>query len=212
MCGSDRELKSSISDLILQQTDRRSDVELYDRLINLLELPALIGLSEEEVMRQTLRCVYLCHPGVHAFLLIIPDAPLTNEDKAEIEEIQRIFSSRINKHIMIVIKQSSEHQTEELNEETQSVIQSFGRRHYFFGPKTQVSTLMENIEQMLQENGQEFFSREIFLEAQVKKLMKYEEMKKKIHSLETPLLSQGSDQKISLGLKIWSYKCDKKTF
>nr|XP_021327672.1 immune-associated nucleotide-binding protein 12-like [Danio rerio] len=68
------------------------------------------------------------------------------------EEIQKIFSSRINKHIMILIMQNSEHQTAELNEETQTVIQSFGGRHHHFSPETQVSTLMENIEQMLEEN------------------------------------------------------------
>ncbi|KAF4116548.1 GTPase IMAP family member 8-like [Onychostoma macrolepis] len=191
VCGSDGSLKSSVSEQILQQTDRRSDVELHDRLINLLELPVLTGLSEEEVMRQTLRCMSLCYPGVHVFLLIIPDAPLNNEDKAEMEEIHRIFSLRINKHIMILIKQNSEHQTEELNEETRSVVQRFGGRHQFFGPKTQVSSLMENIEQMLQENRGECFSTETFLEAQMKKILKYEETKKKIHSLETHLLSQG---------------------
>ncbi|KAK2917110.1 hypothetical protein Q8A67_001484 [Cirrhinus molitorella] len=191
VCGSDETLKSSISELILQQTDIRSDVELHGRQISLVELPALIRLSEEEVMRQTLRFVSLCHPGVHAFIMIISDAPLNNEDKAEMEEIERIFSSRINKHIMILIKQDSEHQTAELNEETQSVIERFGGRHHFFGPKTQVSTLMENIEQMLEENGGEVFSTETFLEAQMKKLMKYEEMKKKTDSLKTHLLSQG---------------------
>ncbi|KAK2917113.1 hypothetical protein Q8A67_001487 [Cirrhinus molitorella] len=169
VCGSDETLKSSISELILKQTDIRSDVELHGRQISLVELPALIGLSEEEVMRQTLRSVSLCHPGVHVFLLIIPDAPLNNEDKGEIEELQKIFNSRINEHIMILIKQDSEHQTAELNEETQSVIESFGGRHNFFGPKIQVSTLMENIEQMLKENRGEFFSTETFLEAQMKK-------------------------------------------
>ncbi|KAK9978848.1 hypothetical protein ABG768_020586 [Culter alburnus] len=194
VCGSDGTLKSSISELILQQTDRRSDVELHGRQISLVELPALFNtrLSEEEVMRQALCCVSLCHPGVHVFLLIIPDAPLNNEDRAEMEEIQRIFSSRINKHMMILIMQNSEHQTEELNEETQSVIERFGGRHHFFGPNTQVSTLMENIEKMLEENRREFYSTETFLEAQMEKLMKYEEMKKKIDSLETHLLSQGS--------------------
>ncbi|XP_051745044.1 GTPase IMAP family member 8-like [Ctenopharyngodon idella] len=190
VCGSDRTLKSSISEQILR------DVELHGRQISLVELPALFNtrLSEEEVMRQTLHCVSLCDPGVHVFLLIIPDAPLNNEDKAEMEEIQRIFSSRINKHMMILIMQSSEHQTAELNEETQSVIEGFGGRHHFFGPNTQVSTLMENIEKMLEENRGEFFSTETFLEAQMKKLMKYEEMKKKIHSLETLLLSQDSTE------------------
>ncbi|XP_058614416.1 putative autophagy-related protein 11 [Onychostoma macrolepis] len=197
VCGSDGTLKSSISELILQQTDRRSecvrrDVELHGRLINLLELPALIRLSEEEVMRQTLRFVSLCHPGVHAFLLIIPDGSLNNEDKAEMQEIQRIFSSRINKHIMILIMQNSEHQTAELNEETQSVIQSFGGWHHFFGPKTQVSTLMENIEQMLEENRGGFYSTETFLEAQMKKFMKYDQMKKKVNLLEAHLLPKVS--------------------
>ncbi|KAL0199343.1 hypothetical protein M9458_007883, partial [Cirrhinus mrigala] len=170
VCGSDETLKSSISELILEQTDRRSDVDLHGRLINLVELPALIRLSEEEVMRQTLRCVSLCHPGVHVFLLVIPDAPLNNEDKAEMEEIQRIFSSRINKHMMILTMQNSERQTAELNEEAQSVIQSFGVRNHFIGPKNQVSTLMENIEQMLEENSEEFFSTEMFIEAQTEKL------------------------------------------
>ncbi|KAK2906551.1 hypothetical protein Q8A67_005536 [Cirrhinus molitorella] len=140
VCGSNRELKSFISNLFLNQSERRSelssecvrrDVELHGRLISLVELPALFNtqLSEEEVMRQTHRCVSLCHPGVHVFIIIIPDAPLNNEDRAEIEKIQRIFSSRINKHIMILIKQNSEHQTAELNEEIQSVIEIFGGRH-----------------------------------------------------------------------------------
>ncbi|XP_048014305.1 immune-associated nucleotide-binding protein 9-like [Megalobrama amblycephala] len=207
VCGSDGTLKSSISELILQQTDRRSDVDLHGRQISLVDLPALFNtrLSEEEVMRQALRCVSLCHSGVHVFLCIISDAPLNNEDKAEMEEIQRIFSSRINKHMMILIMQNSEHHTEELNEETQSVIERFGGRHHFFGPNTQVSTLMENIEKMLEENRGEFYSTETFLEAQMEKLMKYEEMKKKINSLETHLLSQGNEQKISLGLKLKFY-------
>ncbi|RXN13237.1 GTPase IMAP family member 4-like protein [Labeo rohita] len=159
----------------------------------MVELPALFNskLSEEEVMRQTLHCVSRCHPGVHVFLLIIPDAPLNNEEKAEMEEIQRIFSSRINKHIMILIIQNSEHQTAELNEETKTIIESFGGRHNFFGPTTQVSTLMEKIEQMLEENRGCFFSTETFLEAQMKKLLKFEEMKKKFNSLETHFLSQG---------------------
>ncbi|XP_048036128.1 putative autophagy-related protein 11 [Megalobrama amblycephala] len=194
VCGSDGTLKSSIIEQILQQTDRRSDVELHGRQISLVDLPALFNtrLSEEEVMRQALRCVSLCHPGVHVFLLIILDAPLTDEDKAEMEEIQRIFSFRINKRMMILIMQNSEHQTEELNEETQSVIERFGGRHHFFGPNTQVSTLMENIEKMVEENGGELYSTEIFLEVQMEKLMKFEEMKKKIDLLETQLLSQGS--------------------
>ncbi|XP_026091302.1 trichohyalin-like [Carassius auratus] len=206
VCGSNRELKSFISNLILKQSERRSelssecvrrDVELDGRLISLVELPALFNteLSEEEVMRQTHRCVSLCHPGVHVFILIIPDAPLNNEDRAEIEEIQKIFSSRVNKHIMILIKQKSEHQTEELNEETQSVIERFGGRHHFIDLNTQVSELMEKLEQMVEENSGVCFSTETLMETQMEKLQKLEEMKKRVHSLETWFQSQDSRER-----------------
>ncbi|XP_058617870.1 GTPase IMAP family member 8-like isoform X2 [Onychostoma macrolepis] len=206
VCGSNRGLKSFISNLILKQSERRSelssecvrrDVELDGRLISLLELPALFNtqLSEEEVMRQTHRCVSLCHPGVHVFIFIIPDAPLNNEDRAEIEEIQRIFSSRINKHIMILIKQNPEHQTAELNEETQSVIQSFGGRHQLIDLNTQVSVLMEKLEQMVEENSGVCFSTETLMEAQMEKLKELEEVKRRIHSLETWFQSQDSRER-----------------
>ncbi|XP_059400081.1 GTPase IMAP family member 8-like isoform X2 [Carassius carassius] len=206
VCGGNRELKSFISNLILKQSERRSeliseckrrDVELDGRLISLVELPALFNtqLSEEEVMRQTHRCVSLCHPGVHVFILIIPDAPLNNEDRAEIEEIQRIFSSRVNKHIMILIKQNSEHQTEELNEETQSVIERFGGRQHFIGLNTQVSELMKKLEQMVEENSGVRFSTETLMEAQMEKLQKLEEMKERVHSLETWFQSQDSRER-----------------
>ncbi|KAL1279319.1 hypothetical protein QQF64_025992 [Cirrhinus molitorella] len=156
VCGCDETLKSSISELILQQKDRRSDVDLHDRQISLLELPALIRLSEEEVMHQTLRCVSLCHPGVHAFLLVIPNAPLTDEDKAEIEKIQEIFDSR--EHYVLLF--TSDHSVEgcatdlvKFNTEYQRLISHCGGQYRLMGLKEpgssrQIPELLDYIENM----------------------------------------------------------------
>ncbi|XP_005161594.1 uncharacterized protein isoform X2 [Danio rerio] len=193
VCGSNRRLKSSMSELFLRESRRgsvvgseftRTDVDLHGRLISLMEFPTLINLSEEEVMRQTLRCVSLCHPGVHLFILIIPDGPLNNEDRAEVEKMQ-IFSFKINKHMMILIQQDSELHTAELSEETQTVIQSLSGRHHFINPNTPVSTLMEKIDQMVEENKGEVFSAETFLEPQMEKHLKYDEKHSGINSLKT---------------------------
>ncbi|KAL0199312.1 hypothetical protein M9458_007852, partial [Cirrhinus mrigala] len=137
------------------QTDRRSDVDLHGRLINLVELPALIRLSEEEVMRQTLHCVSLCHPGVHAFIIIIPVGPLTNEDKAEIETIQKIFDSR--EHFVLLF--STNLSVEGLanlvksNTECQRLISHCGGQYRLMGLKEpgnsrQIPELLDYIENM----------------------------------------------------------------
>ncbi|XP_037396291.1 GTPase IMAP family member 8-like [Pygocentrus nattereri] len=122
LCGRDRVVKVSLSDLLLdKKTSKhqlgqrelspesssvcvRREGEVCGRLVTLVEMPALYNtqLSEEEVMQETHRCVSLCDPGVHAFLLIIPVGPLTDEDKGEMEKIQRIFSSRVNEHTIVL--------------------------------------------------------------------------------------------------------------
>uniref|UniRef100_A0A8C1U1R8 AIG1-type G domain-containing protein n=2 Tax=Cyprinus carpio TaxID=7962 RepID=A0A8C1U1R8_CYPCA len=183
--GSDGSLKTYVSRLIRgikkNQRERRSeyvrrDVELHGRLISLVELPALCNtlLSEEDVMRQTLRCVSLCHPGVHAFLLIIPDAPLTDEDKAEMEEIQRIFSSKINKHIMVlrikeknvfsklISKISLFHSSA-----TESSLQSFEGHQFVLENSSQVPDLLQDVENMLQENRGRCYTTFMCFQAQV---------------------------------------------
>ncbi|XP_052406293.1 uncharacterized protein LOC127952069 [Carassius gibelio] len=183
--GSDDSLKTSVSKLIRgikkHERERRSecvrrDVELHGRLVSLLELPALCNTrhSEEEVMRQTLRCVSLCHPGVHAFLLIIPDAPLTSEDKAEMEEIQRIFSSRIKKHIM-VLRIKEKNVISKLigkiglfhSSATESSLQSFEGHQFVLENSSQVPTLLQDVENMVQENRGRCYTTYMCFQAQV---------------------------------------------
>ncbi|XP_056608323.1 interferon-induced very large GTPase 1-like isoform X2 [Triplophysa dalaica] len=192
LCGSDRRLKSFISKLMLNESSRRSELrsdcvmkremEVCGRLINLLELPDLFNtsLSDDEVMRQTLCCLSLCHPGVHVFLLIIPHHSLTDEHKAEMQEIHRIFSSRIRSHMMILIMQKSEDTPAELDDVTQSVIKRYAAQNHFVHPNTQVSTLLERIQQMIEDNRGASFTTQTFLHEQMMIMMKSEETKRKI--------------------------------
>ncbi|KAL7852337.1 hypothetical protein SRHO_G00181220 [Serrasalmus rhombeus] len=113
LCASDGALKALVSDLILgpnkcrpessSECVRRDGV-VSKRPITLVEMPALYNTphSEEEVMQEALHCFSLCDPGVHAFILIIPVGPLTDEDKGEMEKIQNIFSSKVNNYLIVL--------------------------------------------------------------------------------------------------------------
>ncbi|CAM4316077.1 unnamed protein product [Leuciscus chuanchicus] len=103
LCGCDSTLKISVSKLLRgKKINQRASSEecvkreerIHGRKLSLVELPAVNQLSEEEVMRQTLRCMSLCDPGVHVFLLIVHAAPLNNDERAEIEKIHKMFYSR----------------------------------------------------------------------------------------------------------------------
>ncbi|XP_051745059.1 GTPase IMAP family member 8-like [Ctenopharyngodon idella] len=184
LCGSDARLKASISKLIrgkkkflpslhLKEKECvRRDVELHGHLISLVKLPALSQLSEEEVMCQTLRCVSLCDPGVHVFLFIIPDAPLTEEDKAEIEEIQRIFSSIFNKHIMMLIIQEKSLLSKLISSKsspynTSESLQTFGGHCFVLENSSQVPALLQDVENMVQENKGSFYTTFMYLQDRV---------------------------------------------
>ncbi|XP_044053420.1 golgin subfamily A member 6-like protein 6 [Siniperca chuatsi] len=60
-------------------------------------------------MEESFRCISLCDPeGVHAFILVLPVGPLTDEDKGELETIQNTFSSRVDDFTMILFTVESD--------------------------------------------------------------------------------------------------------
>ncbi|XP_026103978.1 nucleoporin GLE1-like [Carassius auratus] len=171
LCGSDEILKMSISKLIRQKKDM-----LHYRQTNLVELPALNQLSEKEVIHQTLRCVSLCDPGIHVFLFIIPDGLLTDGDKAEMEEIQKIFSSRIKKHL-IVLKIKEKNKFSQLinkinpfnssDTETGTYIQTFGDHLIVLENSLQFPDLLQEVENIVKQNNGGCYTTIMYLQAQV---------------------------------------------
>ncbi|XP_049331695.1 GTPase IMAP family member 8-like [Astyanax mexicanus] len=200
VCGSNSELKSSISDLILGQREFsaesssvcvKREAEVCGRLITLVELPALYSsqLSEEEVMQETLRCVSLCDPGVHAFLLVLPEGRLTDEDKGELEKIQMIFGSKFYNHTIAVITTESQQQSVELDKATKQITETFKRHCVCVLNDSIKSMLMNEVDLMLKLNSGSCYTSSMYLEAQVETQLRYkaeiEELKKKKETQES---------------------------
>ncbi|XP_048067442.1 GTPase IMAP family member 8-like [Megalobrama amblycephala] len=196
VCGREEKLKSSVSDLILQQTDSGSkcvnrEVEIHGRQISLVKIPALSQIKEDEVRRHTLRCVSLCDPGVHVFLIVVPDTQINNEDKAEIDKIQKIFNSR--KHFMLLFNTNlpvgdSVTDLVKSNPETLRLIKLYGDQYRVMrleNPENsrQIPELLDYIEKMKTEP----YSLLMYVKAQENRVRleteeKYEEKMKKMEN------------------------------
>ncbi|XP_071380639.1 GTPase IMAP family member 8-like [Centroberyx affinis] len=156
--------------------------EVCRRWVSLVELPALSGKPPEAVMKESLCCLSLCDPeGVHAFVLVIPVGPLTDEDKGELETIQNTFSSRVNDSTVILFTVESDPTAAAVvnflkeNVDIQQFCQSCGGRYVVLNikDKQQVPEVLDVVEKM-RAAGSRCFTMEMFTKAQMDKVVEQE--------------------------------------
>ncbi|MEQ2234568.1 hypothetical protein ILYODFUR_032894 [Ilyodon furcidens] len=157
--------KTSAAKAILGQTELhsasnssecvRNQGQVCGRWVSLVELPALYGEAQQKVMEESFRCISLCDPeGVHAFILVLPVGPLTDEDKEELQTLQDTFSSRVNNFTMVLFTVESDPKHPAVvnfvkkNKDIQELCQSCGGRYDVLNIKDQqqIPELMEKVE------------------------------------------------------------------
>ncbi|XP_059193424.1 GTPase IMAP family member 8-like [Centropristis striata] len=166
VCGRRGAGKTSAAEAILGQTELHSvsssecvkhQGEVCGRWVSLVELPALNGKPQEEVMEESIRCISLCDPeGVHAFILVLPVGPLTDEDKGELDTIQNTFSSRVNDFTMILFTVESDPTAPAVDnflkksKDIQELRQSCGGRQFVLNirDQQQIPELLDSLEKI----------------------------------------------------------------
>ncbi|XP_067430150.1 GTPase IMAP family member 8-like isoform X2 [Thunnus thynnus] len=167
LCGRRGAGKTSAVKAILGQTELhpvsnssecvKHQGEVCGRRVSLVELPALYGKPQEAVMEESFRCILLCDPeGVHAFILVLPVDPLTDEDEGELKTIQNTFSSPVNDFTMILFTVETDPTAPAVddfvgkNRDIQELIQSCGGRYVVLNikDKQQISEMLDTVEKM----------------------------------------------------------------
>uniref|UniRef100_A0A3B4UWU5 AIG1-type G domain-containing protein n=1 Tax=Seriola dumerili TaxID=41447 RepID=A0A3B4UWU5_SERDU len=224
LCGRRGAGKTSAAEAILGQTELHSvssssecvkhQGEVRGHQVSLVDLPALYGTPQEEVMKESLRCISLCDPeGVHAFILVLPVGPLTDEDKGELETIQNSFSSPVNDFTMILFTVESDPAAPAVvdfirkSRDIQELLQSCGGRSVVVNikDKQQISEVLDSLEKKrLDKEKPSSYTTETFALAQIGKIIKQE---KHIITLQTELENWRPKGKISCDDKNQSPEC-----
>ncbi|XP_043967855.1 trichohyalin-like [Gambusia affinis] len=185
--GPNGSLKASAAKVILGHQDLPSECvrkqgEVFGRGVSLLQLPALDGKSEQEVMEESFRCVSLCDPeGVHAFILVLPVGPLTDEDKGELHTIQDTFSSRVHDFTIILFTTETDAADKDVGDvikesrDIQDLLQICGGRYFVLDirDRRQVRELMETLEKICGEKSS-VFSTGLFSKVLIERILKVE--------------------------------------
>ncbi|XP_033182039.1 uncharacterized protein LOC113150522 [Anabas testudineus] len=194
LCGRRGAGKTSAAKTILGRTELHSvsnssecvknQGEVCGRWVSLVELPALYGKPQETVMEESFSCISLCDPeGIHAFILVLPVGPLTDEDKGELETIQNTFSSRVNDFTMILFTVESDPTDPAVvnfvreNRDIQELCQSCGGRYVVVNIKDrkQISEVLETVEEIkLYKDKPQYYTTETFAYSQIDKVIQQE--------------------------------------
>ncbi|XP_071340149.1 uncharacterized protein [Trachinotus anak] len=224
LCGRRGAEKTSAAEVILGQTELHSvsnssecvkhQGEVCGRRVSLVELPALYGKPQEEVMEESLRCISLCDPeGVHAFILVLPVGPLTDEDKGELETIQNTFSSEVNDFTMILFTVESDPTAPavvnfvEKSRDIQELLQSCGGRSVVLNIKNKQkrTEVLDAVEKMRHnKDDRHSYTIETFAHGKVEEIL---QLKKNLNTLQAELMDLKSKTVVTSDEETQSPEC-----
>ncbi|XP_066514910.1 uncharacterized protein [Hoplias malabaricus] len=164
---------------VRQQSESRQG-QVAGRQVTVVDTPDYFspGLSLDELRQDVGLCVCLSAPGPHAFLLVIPVKQTSGEERDMLQKMEEMFGERCWRNTMILFTVTDEDQEKKIeefvqsgNQEVQSLVEKCGNRFHCLnikesGEGSQVSELLEKIEKMVEENREEFYSSETYLETE----------------------------------------------
>uniref|UniRef100_A0A673WFU0 GTPase IMAP family member 4-like n=1 Tax=Salmo trutta TaxID=8032 RepID=A0A673WFU0_SALTR len=174
------EFGAQASPSAVTQRSKRREGDVCGRRLVLVDTPDWFcpGLSLEEMRQDVGLCVRLSAPGPHAFLLVIPVEPSKGEDRGVLERIEEMFGEGFWGHTVILFthddglkEQSIEEFLQAGSQELQQLVEKSGSRYHVLNIKdrahgTQVSELLEQVEEMVAGNRDRFYSSQTFQEAE----------------------------------------------
>ncbi|XP_073689405.1 GTPase IMAP family member 9-like [Garra rufa] len=160
----------------------RGEAQIDDRVISVIDTPGLFDtrMSEEQMKSEIERCVYMSVPGPHAFLLVIRlGVRFTDEEKNTVQWIKDNFGEEAVQYTIILFTYADylsgtpldEYISE--SEELQTLVDECNNRYHLFNNEdmenhSQVTELMEKIENMVGINGKQHYTNEMYKQAQKK--------------------------------------------
>uniref|UniRef100_A0A8B9ZQS6 AIG1-type G domain-containing protein n=1 Tax=Anas zonorhyncha TaxID=75864 RepID=A0A8B9ZQS6_9AVES len=137
------------------------------------------GGASSEVRQEIIRCIRLSSPGPHALLLVTQLGRFTQEDEEAAERLQDIFGAGVLGHTIVIFTRAEELGERSLhdyvsctdNKALRELIERCGKRYCGFNNRAagaerdrQVAELMGMVHSMVQENGDRYYSNEMYLE------------------------------------------------
>ncbi|XP_059424364.1 uncharacterized protein LOC132158722 isoform X2 [Carassius carassius] len=166
-----RVFKSTVSSNSETKQCQSETTERMGKNISVIDTPGIYDneLSNEEVIKELVKCITYASPGPHAFIIVIKVGRFTEEEKNTIKELKEVFGEKIEKYAMVIFthkdqldkkKQTIDEFLQESDPDLKKLVQSCGNRFFCLDNESssysQFKDLLSKIEKMVSENGGHF--------------------------------------------------------
>ncbi|KAI5092702.1 GTPase IMAP family member 8-like, partial [Silurus meridionalis] len=197
---------------VTKQCQKKSGV-VEGRNLAVIDTPGWFDtcLQQSEINQEVLRCLAMCSPGPHAFLLIIPIARFTEEQQQTVDMITAVFKENINRHTIIIFTRADELEGETIEqfisrqgEKIQDLIARFGGRFLAFNNKDpenrdQVKQLLKKLDELLEQNEyRHFTNQETEAVEKALSLLKEKKLKDSIEKAKQEVRQIGAQRKADI--------------
>ncbi|XDV37941.1 hypothetical protein PO909_007458 [Leuciscus waleckii] len=170
--------KSHFSPKSVTRESKKKFRIINGRKISIIDTPGVCdtSLSKEEVEREIKTCISHSAPGPHAFLIVIKLERHTEENAKAIEYIERLFGEKALNYAMVVFTHADQLEGQDIKTFVRSspeLLEYVNRcRGQYFAidnkkdDSNQVMQLLHKIDQMVLDNGGEYYTNDMLQEAE----------------------------------------------
>lgn len=162
---------------------KRESATVKERELVLIDTPGFFDtdLTDEQLQEEVIRCLALCSPGPHAFLLVVPIERFTEEEQRTVEMILEMFHEDVTHHTILIFSHADKLRGESIerfvsrqDQKVKELVKRFGRRFVAFDNTNsanpdQVSRILQRVDKLLARNHNRHFTSpisEVMQEAQ----------------------------------------------
>ncbi|KAJ8367247.1 hypothetical protein AAFF_G00323930 [Aldrovandia affinis] len=173
------EFESQLSSSSVTGDCKKAGGVVNGRDVGMVDTPGLFDteLSNDEIVKEIVKCISLSSPGPHVFLVILQLGRFTKEEQDTVKIIQETFGDESAKYTMVLFthgdrlkKKTMEDFLRESKELQKFIHQCHGGYHVFNNEDTenhsQVTELLQKIDKMVAENGGDCYTNETYEEAE----------------------------------------------
>uniref|UniRef100_A0A3B3CEI8 AIG1-type G domain-containing protein n=2 Tax=Oryzias melastigma TaxID=30732 RepID=A0A3B3CEI8_ORYME len=151
--------------------------EVHGRKIMMVDSPGFFDnkMCEDDLKSEITKCVTLCAPGVHAFLIVLKVERFTEQEKEVISKIKKLFSEEALKYSVIIFTHGDQLEDQKIedfvkeNHDLRSLVEECGGRCHVMDNRywdkernnEEVKKLLNTIDKMVEQNNGEMYTNEM---------------------------------------------------